>query len=321
VSSISAENTTEAAVSRLTPDDATVLNNAGMSSQEADWRQEGEQRRPPERDESGARAQWSETKEALKARRRQRIVGASALAVSGAALCGAFTLAMSADEPWHVWLSVLVVGGVIVLCLLLDFYVDIRIFKARYRDFAKNYIQSSVPEKWLSDPDLQNLLLLNRAQLNIYQEIATKDAMTASRHSRYAISLGFLILVSGAIGAIWLHDATSKIVVGALASLGSVLSGYISQTFLKAQAQARKQLNYYFHQPLVASYLLSAERIALKLKDGDSTKSAMLELIRTALLVASREEEPDSAPSSPRRRPRRSANAADAPAQDSQPGN
>jgi hypothetical protein len=210
-------------------------------------------------------------------------------------------------------------GLVAVIGLRSDYeaYLDRYVANAERQDLAERSKVSGkaalVPEKWLSDPDLQNLLLVNRTQLNVYQEIATNDAKAASRNSRFAITIGFLILLAGAAVAIRTPDSTSKIVVGALASLGSVLSGYIGQTFLKAQAQAMRQLNYYFRQPLVASYLLSAERIALKLGDVDSTKKALLDVIKNVLIAANRSEELDSTSSdTQRRRLRRPSNAAQA---------
>jgi hypothetical protein len=173
--------------------------------------------------------------------------------------------------------------------------------KAVQQDSAKQVEPSgreegTVPEKWLSDPDLQNLLLVNRTQLNLYQKIATGDAKAASRNSQVAMVIGFLMLVVGAALAIRAPNTTSKIVIGALASIGSILSGYIGQTFLKAQAQAMRQLNYYFRQPLVASYLLSAERIALKLQDDKSTEKALLDVIKNVLLAANHAEVLDSTP-------------------------
>jgi hypothetical protein len=133
--------------------------------------------------------------------------------------------------------------------------------------------------------------------------------------------IAFLILVVGAVVTIRTPDSTSKIVVGALASLGSVLSGYIGQTFLRAQAQAMRQLNFYFRQPLVASYLLSAERIAIKLDDANSTKKALLDVIKNVLLAADRAENLDPGSSStPRGGSRRASNVAAATAEEAQPG-
>lgn len=344
MSSTSAEKTTEADVSPLTNDEVAAIVNAGRPERpprESDRWQEGDPRRRRQKLESAAQIAWSKEPEAIKSARRQTILIYAVIAVFIVTFCATFVLIVSVGESWHDWSPVPATGAVIELCLGALFYIVFLIREYRYRAFEKSYLATaeeqsrtgtaegqpepiaSLPKKkWLSDPEFENLLLVNTAQLNVYQDIATRDARAASWHSRTAILAGFVILVAGAVGAIWAaHDSTSKIVVGALASLGSILSGYISQTFLKAQAQARKQLNYYFHQPLVTSYLLSAERIALKLGDDSSTRKALLDMIKSVLLAEGRAEEPDSAPSGPpRRRYRRAQNAADAPKQESQAG-
>jgi hypothetical protein len=328
VSSTNAENTAEADVSRLTDDQARAIVNAGMALES-----------PPEPDrwseeyrrlQMAANSEWRKTGEATKGIRRTVILAIAFMLVFIGTACGTFTLIVFARTSWHVWAPVLFAG------IIIDVFIGIVITvygsnqSGKRLEYESSYIANagkgkdspkqrepsesprvSVPEKWLSDPDLQNLLLVNRTQLNVYQDIATKDAKAASRNSRFAIIIGFLILVVGAVVAVRTPNSTSKIVVGALASLGSVLSGYIGQTFLKAQAQAMKQLNYYFRQPLVASYLLSAERIALKLNDENVTKKALLDVIKNVLLAAGRAEELDSASSStPRRKTLRTSNAA-----------
>jgi hypothetical protein len=88
-------------------------------------------------------------------------------------------------------------------------YIQSRIAEA---DIARPEI-SQVPDKWLTDPDLQNLIILNRTQIGVYQDIATGDAKRAARSSQIAMSIGFLRLVVGAVVAVRASDSTSKIVV------------------------------------------------------------------------------------------------------------
>jgi hypothetical protein len=334
MSSNHAEEPTEHDVSRLTDDQARAIVVSGMPEDLWEQRPRRESRRPDQdrrrRLEHSARAEWARTPEAAKIRRRYGVLFIASIVVFVGTACATFTLIVFARVSWHIWSPVpfagliidiflMALGLVAVVGLRSDYeaYLDRYVANAERQDLTKRSKVSGkaalVPEKWLSDPDLQNLLLVNRTQLNVYQEIATDDAKAASRNSRFAITIGFLILLVGAAVAIRTPDSTSKIVVGALASIGSVLSGYIGQTFLKAQAQAMKQLNYYFRQPLVASYLLSAERIALKLGDVDSTKKALLDVIKNVLIAANRSEELDSTSSDmQRRRLRRPSNAAQA---------
>ena len=117
----------------------------------------------------------------------------------------------------------------------------------------------------LKDPELENLILLNRQQIEIYHRITTRQARRADRNSQAAMAVGFAILTVGALTVLRVADDTSKVVVGVLASLGSLFSGYISHTFLRAESVAMAQLNFYFRQPLVTSYILLAERVSQKL--------------------------------------------------------
>lgn len=341
MSSNHTEKTTEPDVSRLTDDQARAIVVSGMPSELLERPlssrpspRVGQSKR--RRLEHPARAEWSKIPEVVKARRYHDILFATCIVVFVGTACTTFILAVLTRETWQIWSSVLFAGLIVEISLFVlaynssirlnrdyEAYLSHYIDKAIKQDQAKRRqeiarrqtapegAKTSIPERWLSDPDLQNLLLVNRTQLNVYQDIATKDAKAASRNSRFAMIIGFLILLVGSAIAIRTPNSTSKIVVGALASLGSLLSGYIGQTFLKAQAQAMKQLNYYFRQPLVASYLLSAERIALKLEDANSTKQALLDVIKNVLLVASRAEEHDSTSSDPqRRRSRRTSDPA-----------
>ena len=43
--------------------------------------------------------------------------------------------------------------------------------------------------------------------------------------------------------------------------IGGALSGFLSRTYIRVYERALQQLNQYFNQPLLNSYLLSAERI------------------------------------------------------------
>jgi hypothetical protein len=79
--------------------------------------------------------------------------------------------------------------------------------------------------------------------------------------SQIAMGLGLVVLVSGAYFVLSVDDPTTKVTSGVLAALGSIISTYISSTFLDVYRGALRQLNRFFNQPLVDNYLLTAERI------------------------------------------------------------
>lgn len=163
----------------------------------------------------------------------------------------------------------IILAGMLICCSCLI------IGKYKYHSAREFYTPSDldhahkgeVNARWLRDLDLQNLIQINRQQMKVYQEIATKHAKLASRSCQIAISCGFLILVAGAIIALEVAtDPAAKIVVGSLAVIGSAVTTFISKTFFEAQKLAMSQLNLYYRQPLVTSYLLQAERLTNRLE-------------------------------------------------------
>ena len=98
--------------------------------------------------------------------------------------------------------------------------------------------------------------------MGLYHKIATSQARAAGRNSQIFTIIGFLALVAGAIVAFSSKDETTKLLIGALASLGSLFSAYITRTFFVPQKAAIDQLYKYWEQPLATGYFLAAERIA-----------------------------------------------------------
>jgi hypothetical protein len=308
--SIDSEKQAKDSVTRLTDAQALAIATSGMSQDPPS------SRRAPLDDESWADARvlkaWYESPEFVKLRRQRRLLLIALLSILAATICLTFTLVVLVRTDWRNWSPLTFSGLVVAACIAWFWLLVVRNSKATFHLLRESYLadanardlpsQERLPDRWLTDPDLQNLIILNRTQIGVYQDIATGDAKRAARNCQVAMSFGFLILIVGAVTAIRTSDATSKIVVGALASLGSILSGYIGQTFLKAQDHAMKQLNYYFRQPLVTSYMLAAERLTLKLS-GNTRESVVKDLIKNILVTAGRAEDFNSTPSTkPRRR-------------------
>jgi len=296
----------EDSVSRLTDEQARAIATSGMSQESSALR------RPFSADGFTTRADyaaaikaWHESDEYASSRKQRRYLLIALLGVLAITVCLTFTLMVYIRASWHVWSPVLFTGLAIAVCLASFWPIVAKNTKTSFSDFRDNYQagadskslsdEERLPDRWLTDPDLQNLIILNRTQIGVYQDIATGDAKRAARNSQIAMSFGFLILVAGAVVTIVTPDSVAKIVVGVLASLGSVLSGYIGRTFLKAQDQAMYQLNYYFRQPLVTSYMLAAERLTLKLSENVQVQqNALKDVIKNLLIAAGRAEQFDS---------------------------
>jgi len=152
----------------------------------------------------------------------------------------------------------------------------------------------------LQDSQLPALIVFNREEMGRYHKIATTQATRASRQSQIAIMVGFLALVVGAIAAVRIHDDTSKILIAGLASLGGMFSAYITRTFFVAERAAVEQLYTYWKQPLSASYLLFAERVAKDLKDmnTEAAGAQLSAVIKQGLVLAAKETVPSNGPAS-----------------------
>jgi hypothetical protein len=109
--------------------------------------------------------------------------------------------------------------------------------------------------------ELPALLRLNRRQIEEYHVLTKGQASSAYLASQVAMSAGLLVLLIGSAVALALDDAGSKAAAAGLTALGSLLAGYIGRTFIRTYERTLVQLNHFFEQPLLNSYLLTAERL------------------------------------------------------------
>lgn len=58
------------------------------------------------------------------------------------------------------------------------------------------------------------------------------------------------------------HDTATGVTIASLSGLASAVGGYISTTLLRTYQISVRQAEVYFREPVAASYLLAAERIA-----------------------------------------------------------
>jgi hypothetical protein len=137
--------------------------------------------------------------------------------------------------------------------------------------------------------DLKALLKANAKQLNAYDALARNQAKTAYRYGQLATAAGLIMLLIGVFAAISHGGTTTKVTAGVLTGIGGALSGYISKTYLTIYKETLAQLNRYFEQPLVASYVLTAERLAATLPDDsrpDEYKAIIQEYISARFPVS-----------------------------------
>ena len=140
-----------------------------------------------------------------------------------------------------------------------------------------------------AEMSLANLWGVNRKQMNAYHVITQAQARDSYFYSKAASITGLLVLIAGAGVAIGVKDVTTKILAGAIASIGATLAGYIGKTFLNIYRNALAQFNWYFEHPLVNSYFLTAERLAGQIKsgpDGDVYRDIIRDVMSCALTHA-----------------------------------
>ncbi|MDJ0377002.1 hypothetical protein [Cryobacterium sp. PH31-L1] len=153
-----------------------------------------------------------------------------------------------------------------------------------------------------ADPTMGTLLHLNRTEMERYHHLTIEQAARSFRHSQVAMYLGFGLLALCILIVVWPSTSVqTKFTVAALGLVSTTVSGYITQTFLKSHTASVAQLNRFFNQPLVSSYLLTAERLALGLDDS-ARNDALVLVIAEALNAAHTERQLTDAPARVKRR-------------------
>jgi MFS family permease len=155
----------------------------------------------------------------------------------------------------------------LIAALLLPVYRQVRRVRREELEKAREAAVQAA-EELDNAQDLPALLKANRKQMEAYDVLVRGQARTAFRNSQIAMGIGLFVLVVGATTSIAAHETASKIATAGLTAIGGMLSGFIARTFLNTYGQALRQLNFYFQQPLINSYLLTAERLI-----GRMTKS------------------------------------------------
>ena len=137
-----------------------------------------------------------------------------------------------------------------------------------------------------TDPSMRELLILNRQEMQAYHVLTKMQAKRSFANSLVAMWLGFLV-VTACIVFVALPlpiDASAKVAIATVGTAGTIVSGFITRTFLRQHSLSIAQLNRFFDQPLVTSYLLHAERVASGLSEGAREK-ALADVVDRALDV------------------------------------
>ncbi|MFC8935669.1 hypothetical protein ACFT1A_26610 [Rhodococcus sp. NPDC057135] len=131
--------------------------------------------------------------------------------------------------------------------------------------------------------DLIGLMRANRKQMEAYDALARSQAASAHFASMVAGGIGLLTITSGILVIVFAGDSSTKYAAALIAAAGAATSGYVAKTFIYVQDGTMQQMRFYFQQPLVQSYLLSAERLIAQLPEKQRGKQ--LEHVISAMVA------------------------------------
>jgi hypothetical protein len=141
-------------------------------------------------------------------------------------------------------------------------------------------------DKVVDNLNLGNLFSLNRAESDEYHLITRAQAAQSFRNAQIAMFFGFSLIGVGVVAAVLPTPPEVKIAVSVISLIGGTVGGYINRTFLEAHSLSIAQLNNFFRQPLVQSYLLTAERIALQLENESERAALLRQVVEYAIRAA-----------------------------------
>lgn len=113
--------------------------------------------------------------------------------------------------------------------------------------------------------DLLKLMEVNRRQMEAYDVQARSQGRSSHRSSLFAMTAGLAIVGAGLWITVNADDSATKYAAAIVAAVGTATGGYIARTFIRVNTAAQQHVRFYFEQPLVQSYLLTAERVAERL--------------------------------------------------------
>lgn len=205
--------------------------------------------------------------------RNALLLGGSTLIVGFGLIALILTSPHIGNRSSFVIVIAVVIALVVFRCVLV--YQRMRSNQREVSEVAHSEVDESADQRRRPDDARTN----NQQLIDRYHQLTTSQARTSYRNSQYAMTAGLAVLVSGTVVTLNAATATAQAAVGALTAVGSALSAYLGATFIRSHERALSQMNYYFGQPLVTSYILEAERLATGLSERkkDEVLTAIIE--------------------------------------------
>lgn len=179
-----------------------------------------------------------------------------------------------------VWGAAVAVAGMVILAWsTVPYRAARRGFFERLRTSARYRVEKALVDlrdsmqKAGPEEQLARMFVLNRQQLDEYQQLTRRQQRTAFALTWGAAVAALLILVAGSIVALRVGDQ-DKYITGGLTALGTLLSTFLGQTFFRGHERAVEQLNLYYLEPSLTGRMLAAERILRHFPDAEKPKYA-----------------------------------------------
>ncbi|MFF0637720.1 hypothetical protein ACFYTS_35110 [Nocardia sp. NPDC004151] len=170
------------------------------------------------------------------------------------------------------------------LIFTLLFYLNPDLLPSSATADARKNLDEAVEN--VADPnDLLKLMEVNRRQMEAYDVQARAQGRSSHRSSLFAMMAGLAIVGAGLWITVNADDTATKYSAAIVAAVGTATGGYIARTFIRVNTAAQQHVRYYFGQPLVQSYLLTAERVAERLPSGKRDAQYVL-IVEAALRQA-----------------------------------
>lgn len=240
---------------------------------------------------------WLNSPEHLRSWRAWLVFGIYAALISLLATWGIIS-SQEWNQRWVVIIGTLILlasGGVLTVAYG-------RLQRQRFTSrYAAEQAREAEPEDSSQRLKLEQLWVTTSNRLDLYHQIATRQAEQSFRHAQIAMAIGFVtIVVAASVAAFAAKTTAGSIVSGVLGATGAAMAAYIGQTFVRSREIAAAHLQSYFLQPLEFSRYLAAERLIDTLEP--SAKPAAVDHLAQAIalgqladgVVASQAAEPSS---------------------------
>ncbi|MCX5597636.1 hypothetical protein OOK29_05730 [Streptomyces phaeochromogenes] len=270
---------------------------------------------------------WARNEKTEQQDRRAIFVAAMAIALAVSAT--AILLGSSAGEKQTTRsvVNTFVLGGaiglgVMILIVAVPWFITRRTYmrneNARIDEVLKSQQEwrHEALEKLKKTTELATLMELNQGQITRYHNIVTEQADKSFKSSRTAMGVGLFLLVVAAVGGAYVPVEEIRWFIGALAAFSTVLTGYLTRTYLAMYKESIGQLNRYFDQPVLNSYYLTAERLIAGL-DATHAHEVRCQIINEVLATSSRMgsrpaptlPKPTAAKPKPKKKPKKQASS------------